>query len=265
MRHAARRRRDRRHRRHEVFAAALPLAHRIYKTEVHASPTGDAFFPAVDWREWREVSREALPRGPNDDSTVDARRARAPPRLNITAALRLNGAQRHQIYAARLRCRDTLSYKRSPSFPAEDKGRSPNSRAMLPPHLAAPPKALKDLYKCLGVIRVAAAAGRAAAATAVGRGARAPAAAVSPPDLEEMLKRGQDKVKQVMHGGGVPGPLLFLVAVVACAVIAWQAFTFRVNPDELGVVMRFGKFVEQYPPGLHFRLPYPIEEVRCRR
>jgi membrane protease subunit HflK len=83
-----------------------------------------------------------------------------------------------------------------------------------------------------------------------------------PPDLEEMLKRGQDKVKQVMHGGGVPGPLLFLIAIVACAIIAWQAFTFRVNPDELGVVMRFGKFVEQYPPGLHFRLPYPIDEVR---
>jgi dihydrofolate reductase len=52
-----------------VFAAALPLAHRIYKTEVHASPTGDAFFPDVNWKEWREVSREALPRGPNDDST----------------------------------------------------------------------------------------------------------------------------------------------------------------------------------------------------
>jgi membrane protease subunit HflK len=64
-----------------------------------------------------------------------------------------------------------------------------------------------------------------------------------------------------MHGGGIPGPLLFLVAVVACAVIAWQAFTFRVNPDELGVVMRFGKFIEQYPPGLHFRYPYPIDEV----
>ena len=83
-----------------------------------------------------------------------------------------------------------------------------------------------------------------------------------PPDLEEMLKRGQDKVKQVMHGGGIPGPLLFLVAIVACAIIAWQAFFFRVNPDELGVVMRFGKFIEQYPPGLHFRWPYPIDEVR---
>src|SRR5215468_8156505 len=80
-----------------------------------------------------------------------------------------------------------------------------------------------------------------------------------PPDLEEMLKRGQDKVKQVMHGGGVPGPLLFLIAIVALVVIGFQAFTFRVNPDELGVVMRFGKFVEQYPPGLHFRWPYPIE------
>jgi membrane protease subunit HflK len=84
-----------------------------------------------------------------------------------------------------------------------------------------------------------------------------------PPDLEEMLKRGQDKVKQVMRGGGgVPGPLLFVIAIVAFAIIGWQAFTFRVNPDELGVVMRFGQFVRQDPPGLHFRLPYPIDEVR---
>ena len=26
--------------------------------------------------------------------------------------------------------------------------------------------------------------------------------------------------------------------------------------------MRFGKPIRQEPPGLHFRLPYPIEEVR---
>ena len=82
-----------------------------------------------------------------------------------------------------------------------------------------------------------------------------------PPDLEEMLKRSQDRMKQVMHGGGIPGPLIFLAAAAACAVIAWYAFFFRVNPDELGVVMRFGEFVRQEPPGLHFRLPYPIEEV----
>jgi membrane protease subunit HflK len=82
-----------------------------------------------------------------------------------------------------------------------------------------------------------------------------------PPDLEEILKRGQDRMKQVMGGSGLPGPLLFLAAIVAFAVLAWYAFFFRVNPDELGVVMRFGQFVRQEPPGLHFRLPYPIEEV----
>ena len=52
-----------------VFESALPLAHRIYKTEVHSSPAGDAFFPHVDWGKWLEVSREALPRAPNDDCT----------------------------------------------------------------------------------------------------------------------------------------------------------------------------------------------------
>jgi len=83
------------------------------------------------------------------------------------------------------------------------------------------------------------------------------------PDLEELLKRSQDKLKQVMPGGtGLPGSLLFLITVAIAAIIAFYAFTFRVDPDELGVVMLFGKPVRTEPPGLHFRLPYPIEEVR---
>jgi modulator of FtsH protease HflK len=83
------------------------------------------------------------------------------------------------------------------------------------------------------------------------------------PDLEELLKRSQDRLKQVMPGGsGIPGPFLFLGAIVMAAVVAYFAFTFTVRPDELGVVMRFGKVDRQEAPGLHFRLPYPIEEVR---
>ena len=39
-----------------------------------------------------------------------------------------------------------------------------------------------------------------------------------PPDLEDMLKRSQDRMKQVMHGGGIPGPLVFLAAAAAVAV-----------------------------------------------
>jgi membrane protease subunit HflK len=82
------------------------------------------------------------------------------------------------------------------------------------------------------------------------------------PDLEEILKRSQDKMKQVMHGSGVPGPILLLLAAVATAVVGFYAFTFTVRPDEVGVVLRFGKYERQEPPGLHFRMPYPIEEVR---
>jgi modulator of FtsH protease HflK len=77
------------------------------------------------------------------------------------------------------------------------------------------------------------------------------------------LKRSQDKLKQAMPGGsGLPGSFLFFVTVVTISVAAFFAFTFRVDPDELGIVMRFGKPVRSEPPGLHFRQPYPIEEVR---
>src|SRR5436190_11390213 len=83
------------------------------------------------------------------------------------------------------------------------------------------------------------------------------------PDLEELLKRSQHKLKQAMPGGpNLSGSLVFGMVVVFAAIAAFFAFTFRVNPDELGVVMRFGKPVRQEPPGLHFRMPYPIDEVR---
>ena len=70
------------------------------------------------------------------------------------------------------------------------------------------------------------------------------------PDLEELLKRSQDKLKQVMPGGtGLPGSFIFLIAVVMAAIVAFFAFTFKVSPDELGVVMRFGKPIRSEPPG----------------
>ena len=42
-------------------------------------------------------------------------------------------------------------------------------------------------------------------------------------------------------GTGFPGSLIFLAVVVLAAIAAFYAFTFRVSPDEMGVVMRFGK------------------------
>ena len=51
----------------DVFRAAIPLAGRIYLTEVHARPEADTWFPEFDASAWREVSRESHPPGPKDD------------------------------------------------------------------------------------------------------------------------------------------------------------------------------------------------------
>ena len=81
------------------------------------------------------------------------------------------------------------------------------------------------------------------------------------PDLEEILRRSQDRLRQAIPGGRMGGPLGVLIAVVLIGLIGFFGFTVRVNPDELGIVLRFGEYVRQLPPGLNFRWPYPIEQV----
>lgn len=49
----------------QVYAAALPLANLLVLTEVDQAPEGDAWFPDVDWSEWRESGRE-----PRDGFTI---------------------------------------------------------------------------------------------------------------------------------------------------------------------------------------------------
>lgn len=49
-----------------IYALALPLATRIELTEIHARPEGDTLFPDFDRREWRELSREVHPGGPDE-------------------------------------------------------------------------------------------------------------------------------------------------------------------------------------------------------
>lgn len=42
----------------EIYEQAMPLANRIYLTRVHATVEGDAYFPKIDAKEWKEISRE---------------------------------------------------------------------------------------------------------------------------------------------------------------------------------------------------------------
>lgn len=41
-----------------IYAAVLPLAQRLYVTEVHAEVEGDTWLPTIEWHLWRERSRE---------------------------------------------------------------------------------------------------------------------------------------------------------------------------------------------------------------
>lgn len=42
----------------EIYRLALPLADRLYLTEVHAEVAGDTYFPAWDRGQWQEIARE---------------------------------------------------------------------------------------------------------------------------------------------------------------------------------------------------------------
>ena len=83
----------------------------------------------------------------------------------------------------------------------------------------------------------------------------------TPPDLfEEFLRRSQDKLRNALPGGSLGGSWLPLVVLAAIAIWGVSGF-FRVDPDELGIVLRFGKYVRDAKPGLNYHLPYPIESV----
>ncbi|MEM9626998.1 MAG: FtsH protease activity modulator HflK [Pseudomonadota bacterium] len=94
-----------------------------------------------------------------------------------------------------------------------------------------------------------------------------------PPDLEELLRRSQEKVKKIFPGGGGSGgggfnlggggskkPLILIPLVLLGLWLA--SGIYRVQQEELGVVLRFGKYVEPpREPGLHWHWPSPIETV----
>jgi membrane protease subunit HflK len=88
-----------------------------------------------------------------------------------------------------------------------------------------------------------------------------------PPDLEELLRRSQEKVRKIFPGGGgggfgFGGNRKALVLIPLILVVIWLASGFyRVQPDEQGVVLRFGAWVNTTQPGLNWHIPSPIESV----
>ncbi len=82
-----------------------------------------------------------------------------------------------------------------------------------------------------------------------------------PPDLEEMLRRGQDRFKRLMPSGGGSVRGVVVVLVVLAAIWLGVGGTYRVEAGNQGVVRLFGEFVQTTEPGLHWFFPPPIGGV----
>ena len=90
-----------------------------------------------------------------------------------------------------------------------------------------------------------------------------PAGGQRPPDLEEILRRGQDKLRQVLPGG-FGGKGVALAALLAIGVWGLSGF-YTVQPNEAGLNMLFGRYVSKTGAGLHYNWPYPVGSVQKLR
>ena len=90
-----------------------------------------------------------------------------------------------------------------------------------------------------------------------GHGPRGPQ---QPPNLEDLLRRGQDRFRGAFPGGGRSRRSILLIILAIIAIWVASGF-YRVLPDEQGVVMRFGEWIKTTQPGLNYHLPGPIERV----
>src|SRR5690606_12785617 len=75
-----------------------------------------------------------------------------------------------------------------------------------------------------------------------------------PPNLEDIIRKGQERLKDVLPGGG--GGRLGIIILLLVILVAWLVSGFyKVETTEQGVVLRFGKWVNTTQPGLNYHLP----------
>src|SRR6056297_4089290 len=76
-----------------------------------------------------------------------------------------------------------------------------------------------------------------------------------PPDLTEMFNK--------LGGGGGPSGK-GIVGIAILVALIWGAFSafYTVQPEERAVIKRFGSVIGITDPGLHFKLPFGVDEVQ---
>jgi membrane protease subunit HflK len=82
----------------------------------------------------------------------------------------------------------------------------------------------------------------------------------SPPDLEDILRRSQDRLKDFIPGGSMGGKGLIILVLGVIAVWLLTGF-YTVRPNEVGINMVFGRYASTSGEGLRYNYPYPIGRV----
>ncbi len=81
-----------------------------------------------------------------------------------------------------------------------------------------------------------------------------------PPNLDDLIKNFQKTINK-FSGGRSGGSRPIVLGLLIVLVLYIASGLYRVLPDEQGVVLRFGKFVNITQPGLHYHFPMPFERV----
>jgi modulator of FtsH protease HflK len=76
-------------------------------------------------------------------------------------------------------------------------------------------------------------------------------------DLESLIQWGQRRLNRIPPNAGHRGVIVFVVLVLG-ALGAWTAY-YTVPSDSVAVVQRFGKYLKEVAPGLHFKVPLGID------
>ncbi len=84
-------------------------------------------------------------------------------------------------------------------------------------------------------------------------------------NLDERLKSWQRKLESLLRpgggkGGGEGGSLLLIAVLIAAGLWLFSGF-YQITAAERGVIQRFGRLVDVRPPGVGWRLPWPMETV----
>jgi modulator of FtsH protease HflK len=86
----------------------------------------------------------------------------------------------------------------------------------------------------------------------------APSGGVRPPDFETLLRKFWNDIRRFVPAGSLGRGGMTVIGVIAFGLWLLSG-VYTVNPQEQGVVLRFGAFIEHTGSGMHWHLPWPIE------